>query len=167
MIFNCRKNVVLLAALALSSVVGSNAFVTHTPNAAPRVKTEISVVDSIYGEESRLYRRTVYTHEEWKTHRSPDRFLKNLSTFTKSGIYTNVAREVFATTAVAALVVAFNAVAGGYTDLEGTKHAALFTNAFIGPLTVSMAPFTLSSPFLGLLLGMSTSDLPVCGTCPC
>jgi hypothetical protein len=40
-----------------------------------------------YGEESRKYRRTVYSHEEWVKHRSPDRFFKNIMSTTKSGIY--------------------------------------------------------------------------------
>ena len=40
-----------------------------------------------YGEESRKFRRTVYTHEDWVKHRSPDRFFKNIRSTTKSGIY--------------------------------------------------------------------------------
>ena len=40
-----------------------------------------------YGEESRKYRRTVYSHDDWIKHRSPDRFLKNLLSTSKSGIY--------------------------------------------------------------------------------
>jgi putative membrane protein len=40
-----------------------------------------------YGEESRKYRRTVYSHDDWIKHRSPDRFLKNLLSTPKSGIY--------------------------------------------------------------------------------
>lgn len=40
-----------------------------------------------YGEESRKYRRTVYSHEDWVKHRSPDRFIKNILSTTKSGIY--------------------------------------------------------------------------------
>jgi hypothetical protein len=40
-----------------------------------------------YGEESRQFRRTVYSHDDWVKHRSPDRFWNNLKTTTKSGIY--------------------------------------------------------------------------------
>ena len=166
MILKSRNNVILFTFLALSSVVGTNAFVKPSTNGVSKLSTEVSAkdpispepifpfLDNIYGEESRLYRRTVFTHDDWKRFRSPDRFMRNLSTFTKSGIYTNILREVLATTAVATFVVLWNAVAGGYTDFDGTKHAALFTNTLLGPLTLSLAPFSLSSPSLGLLLGM-------------
>ena len=43
--------------------------------------------DIPYGEESRKFRRTVYTHDDWIKHRSPDRFFKTLRTTTTSGIY--------------------------------------------------------------------------------
>ena len=43
--------------------------------------------DMPYGEESRKFRRTVYTHDDWVKHRSPDRFFTNLLTTTTSGIY--------------------------------------------------------------------------------
>jgi ion channel-forming bestrophin family protein len=45
------------------------------------------VTEIPYGEESRKYRRTVYSHDDWVKHRSPDRFWKNLRTTTNSGIY--------------------------------------------------------------------------------
>ena len=35
-----------------------------------------------YGEESRKFRRTVYSHEDWVKHRSPDRFFKNIMSTT-------------------------------------------------------------------------------------
>jgi hypothetical protein len=38
-----------------------------------------------YGESSRKFRRTVYTHDDWARHRSPDRFLRNLVSITSSG----------------------------------------------------------------------------------
>lgn len=40
-----------------------------------------------YGEESRKFRRTVYTHEDWERHRSPDRFIRNLNSIMASGVY--------------------------------------------------------------------------------
>jgi hypothetical protein len=40
-----------------------------------------------YGERSRTYRRTVYGHDDWVRHRSPDRFVRNLASITNSGIY--------------------------------------------------------------------------------
>jgi hypothetical protein len=40
-----------------------------------------------YGEESRKFRRTVYTHDDWERHRSPDRFVRNLVSIVASGVY--------------------------------------------------------------------------------
>jgi hypothetical protein len=40
-----------------------------------------------YGEESRIFRRTVYTHDDWERHRSPDRFVRNLASVMSSGVY--------------------------------------------------------------------------------
>ena len=43
--------------------------------------------DIPYGETSRQFRRTVYTHEDWVKHRSPNRFVKNIFSIVASGIY--------------------------------------------------------------------------------
>ena len=48
---------------------------------------EPSFTEVPYGEDSRKFRRTVYSHDDWVKHRSPDRFWNNLKTTTKSGIY--------------------------------------------------------------------------------
>jgi hypothetical protein len=106
-----------------------------------------------YGEESRKYRRTVYTHDDWVKHRSPDRFLRNLVSTTSSGVYKNVGREVMATVSIATVVCLWNMLTGGYTDFEGIRHDALITNQFLPMLTLPLTPFTLASPSLGLLLG--------------
>jgi hypothetical protein len=47
----------------------------------------LDAIEIPYGEESRKFRRTVYTHDDWIKHRSPDRFFKTLRTTTTSGIY--------------------------------------------------------------------------------
>lgn len=107
----------------------------------------------VYGEESRKYRRTVYTHDEWVKHRSPNRFVRNLGSFTSSGIYKNVGREVLATTSVATFIVLWNMVFGDYQDLAGVSHPGLLKDSFIPVLSLPLAPFTLASPSLGLLLG--------------
>ena len=41
----------------------------------------------LYGEASRKFRRTVYSHDDWERHRSPDRFIRNLASITTSGVY--------------------------------------------------------------------------------
>ena len=156
----------LLVLVALVSQ--SNAFVNpaksfasvcnHPSDSATKQKTTTELAMStkpadkvVYGEESRKYRRTVYTHKEWVEHRSADRFLKNLSTLPTSGIYKNLAKEVVATTLVATCVVVYNCIVGGYTDFDGNAHPALTTALSIAGLP--LVPFTLVTPSLGLLLG--------------
>lgn len=152
----------LAALFLLASTPATNAF---TPSSLPNVKVaapsssalemgppkaDVALAET-YGEGSRKYRRTVYTHNEWVKHRSSDRFFGNLSTMVNSGVYKSLAKEVLATTAVATFVVLYNALAGGYTDLEGAQHAAILSA--LPALVLPLTPFTLLSPSLGLLLG--------------
>lgn len=118
--------------------------------ASVRSLTEMTNVP--YGEMSRKYRRTVYTYDDWKKHRSQDRFIYYLLAFFTSGVYKNLAREVYAVTFVATFLVVWNALADGYTDLEGVKHAAVMAN--LPKLVLPLNTFTVTSPSLGLLLGM-------------
>ena len=105
------------------------------------------------GEEQRVYRRTVYTHDDWKKHRSQDRFFYYLLAIFKSGVYKNLGREVWTATLLATFVVVYNAVVSGYQDFEGTKQAAIISSQYLPPLTLPLTAFTLTSPSLGLLLG--------------
>jgi len=109
-----------------------------------------------YGEESRAYRRTVYTHDDWVKHRSPDRFARNLSTIVTSGVYKNLGREVLATTAVATFVCLFNLAVSGYVDFSGAAHEGILQGV-LPLLTLPLTGFTLSSPSLGLLLVFRTN----------
>jgi putative membrane protein len=111
-----------------------------------------------YGEESRKYRRTVYTHEDWVRHRSSDRFLRNLKTTFSSGIYKNLFKEVLATTSVATSVVLWNCVFGDYQDFAGVVHPGIMHDSIIPILALPLAPFTLLSPSLGLLLVFRTNS---------
>mmetsp|Transcript_59581 Transcript_59581/g.146004 ORF Transcript_59581/g.146004 Transcript_59581/m.146004 type:complete len:435 (+) Transcript_59581:258-1562(+) len=110
-----------------------------------------------YGEESRKYRRTVYSHDDWVKHRSSDRFWKNLKSTTSSGIYKNVGREVIAVTSVSVLCMLWNMLTAGYTDLGGVAHGPVLQSQYLPPLVLPMNPFTLSSSFLGLLLVFRTN----------
>mmetsp|Transcript_21589 Transcript_21589/g.45420 ORF Transcript_21589/g.45420 Transcript_21589/m.45420 type:complete len:408 (-) Transcript_21589:129-1352(-) len=114
------------------------------------------ILAETYGEGSRKYRRTVYTHNEWVKHRASDRFIRNLSSMVNSGVYKSLAKEVFATTAVAAFLCFWNALTGGYTDLDGVQHAAVISA--LPQLTLPLTPFTLLSPSLGLLLVFRTNS---------
>ena len=97
-----------------------------------------------YGEESRKYRRTIYTHEDWVRHRSPTRFFHRAMTTLKSGIYSNILRPVLLTTLVSTIVVIWN----GFVVTSGSA---------LPKLSLPMAPFTLSSASLGLLLVFRTN----------
>jgi len=96
--------------------------------------------NSNYGEESRAYRRTIYTHEDWKRHRDPSRFFKRARTMFRSGIYWNIRLPVRFVTCVSLFVVVWNAF--------------LFQNF---QLSLPLQPFTLSSASLGLLLVFRTN----------
>ncbi|CAB9502753.1 UPF0187 protein [Seminavis robusta] len=110
--------------------------------------------DISYGEASRKYRRTVYTHDDWVNHRSPDRFWRNLNAIFISGVYKNLYKEVGATTAVATFVVLWNALTNGYDTLSGEHMNAILS---LPMLSLPLAPYTLSSPSLGLLLVFRTN----------
>lgn len=105
------------------------------------------------GEESRKFRRTVYSHDDWKKHRDQDRFVFYLSAIFKSGVYKNLTREVSVTTGIATFVCFWNLFTGTYQDLAGVKHAGVLADTFLPVLGLPLAPFTLASPSLGLLLG--------------
>jgi hypothetical protein len=106
-----------------------------------------------YGEESRQYRRTVYSHDDWKKHRSADRFHHYLGALFSSGMYKNLERRVTTTTWVATFLCVWNALTGEYQDLERVKHVGVLSGCFLPVLGMPLAPFTLASPSLGLLLG--------------
>jgi len=115
-----------------------------------------SLLKETYGEGSRKYRRTVYTHNEWVKHRSSDRFIRNISSMVNSGVYKSLGREVAATTAIASFVVFWNGLTGGFTDLSGVQQDAIITA--LPQLTLPLTPFTLLSPSLGLLLVFRTNS---------
>ena len=159
MIFWTRP--LLAVAIACNSVA---AFVAPSPQ---RLQTELSVGqyqeplslppirDISYGEESRKHRRTIYTHDDWVHHRSPDRFWKNLNAVTSSGVYKNILKEILATTGVATFVVVYNGLVGGFTDLQGHHMEPLIQSPYLPVFGLPLAPFTLASPSLGLLLSKS------------
>jgi len=134
---------------------------TITPRTSSSFSTELAAdakIDGkvVYGEESRKYRRTVYTHNEWVEHRSADRFIRNLKTIPTTGIYKNLAKEVVATTLVATFVVVYNCIVGGYTDMEGVAHPALLN--MLPVIGLPLVPFTMLTPSLGLLLVFRTNS---------
>ena len=154
-----------LAALLLASL--TDAFVAPAPRTPPTVLSQSSDADAEYsswfglppikdinfGEESRKYRRTVYSHDDWVKHRSPDRFIYYLTAVFQSGVYRNVYREIAVVFHVAGFVWTWNLLTGGYTDFAGVKHGAILAADWLPKLGLPLVPFTLASPSLGLLLG--------------
>lgn len=116
-------------------------------------KEELNELLQSYGEQARKFRRTVYTHDDWLKHRSSDRFFRNLKSITDSGVNRNLYKEVIATVSVSAFIILWNGVFGDYQDFSGVTHAGIFHDSSIPILALPLAPFTLSSSFLGLLLG--------------
>ena len=110
-------------------------------------------VTELFGEGSRKYRRTVYTHDQWVKHRSSDRFVNNLRTLPNSGIYKQVSKEVFLTTSIAISVCVWNALVGGFEDFGGIMHGSVITESWAVKVGLPMTPFTILNSSLGLLLG--------------
>mmetsp|Transcript_20804 Transcript_20804/g.49208 ORF Transcript_20804/g.49208 Transcript_20804/m.49208 type:complete len:451 (-) Transcript_20804:383-1735(-) len=125
--------------------------------ALPAGPPDTATKDIPYGETSRQFRRTVYTHDDWVKHRSPNRFIGNIVTIFNSGIYKNVGREVAATTTVATIVFLWNMLTVGYDDLNQIHHAPLIDSYYVPGMTLPMNPFTLASGSLGLLLVFRTN----------
>lgn len=113
-------------------------------------------VTELFGEGSRKYRRTVYTHNEWVKHRSSDRFMKNLGSLFNSGIYKQIGGEVALTTGVAIMVWAWNLLVGGYQDLAGVQHDPIIQASWAMMAGLPLTPFTVLNSSLGLLLGKYT-----------
>ena len=61
-----------------------------------------------YGEESRKYRRTVYSHKDWIRHRSSERLVPNLNGMFMSGIVRQLQSEILLMAGVASIVVLWN-----------------------------------------------------------
>ena len=160
----------LLWVVALAT--GANAFVNNAPRVPfstklypiPAINDALSapIKDLSYGEESRKYRRTVYTHDDWVKHRSSDRIFRYTFAIFSSGIYKNIGAEISTVTAIAAFTVLWNAMAGTYTDFSGVVHDGLLSgvvldgllkNTVVPILSLPLAPFSLLSTSLGLLLG--------------
>ena len=130
-----------VTSLAMGGLSGTN-----TPSTPSQRNT--------YSEQSRAFRRTVYTYPDWVRHRSPDRFLYKLGNIFNSGLLRALVKEVGVITAVATTVVVWNCLAGTYTDFSGNGGTPGPLADFGLPLLgLPLTPFTLASPSLGLLLG--------------
>jgi ion channel-forming bestrophin family protein len=124
------------------------------PSTTSRLKTAVNIPP---GEAQRQFRRTIYTHDDWKKHRNQNRFVVYLAAMWKSGMYKNLCQEVLLTASSAALVVYYNAVVGGYTGFPigggmSSSYPALIQSDFFPVITLPLSVFYLTSPALSLLL---------------
>ena len=109
-----------------------------------------------YGEDSRKYRRTVFSHDDWVGHRNSEKILSNIQGMFFSGVIRQLREEITLITAVATFVVIWNdyMVQGVSLDLSSMGlEQVLHLPRFALP----SLPFTLSSPALGLLLVFRTN----------
>ena len=60
-----------------------------------------TLTGTVSAEDQRKFRRTVYTHDDWKKHRRQERFVIYLQAIIKDGAYKNLAGEVTLTTLIA------------------------------------------------------------------
>jgi len=164
----------MLAAIGMPT--GNSAFVANscspvtlikpaTPKSSPRSalymgppRDPTAPITELSGEGSRKYRRTVYTHDQWVSHRSPERFTKNLGTLFNSGIYRSIVGEVLITTSVAIFVWVWNLLVGGYQDFGGTMHDPLIVENWALMIGLPLTSFTTLSSSLGLLLAFRTNS---------
>jgi predicted membrane chloride channel (bestrophin family) len=118
---------------------------------------ELGVVP--YGEESRKYRRTVFTQDDWLKHRSTTRLIKNLKGTFNSGVVRSLITEVGIVTAISVLIVVWNCAFAGYVDWSNVVRSAPLA-PWLPAVTLQLPalPFTLSSPALGLLLVFRTNS---------
>lgn len=102
----------------------------------------------VYGESSRKYRRTIFTYSDWVGHRANTGILRTLRGIFMSGIIRQLLRNAAVATLSAVVVVLWNAAA---VQLPGRAAAVL------PRLSLPMAPFTMSSSALSLLLVFRTN----------
>ena len=148
----------MMSLLLLFAMNPSGAFTSRPRTTASNNLVQLSAAsvkppsEKSYGETSRKFRRSFFTHKDWLKHRSEDRFVRNLVSIVESGVVRQLAKEIGFVVATATFVVAWNCLLGeGFVDFTGVKHDPIFQGLPLMKLPIE--PFTLSSPALGLLLG--------------
>ena len=88
------------------------------------------------------------------THRSSNRFVRNMKTIGSSGINQALSKELTFVTLDATFVVLVNALFAGYQDLGGVAHPGPL---MLPALVLPALPFTILMPALSLLLVFRTN----------
>lgn len=110
-----------------------------------------------YGEASRKFRRSYFSHSDWLKARADDRFLYNLSSILRSGIVRQLSKEIVLVASIASFICIYNAIfIAGYDDFAGFHHPPVF-DTILPVLKLPSEPFTFASPSLGLLLVFRTN----------
>jgi hypothetical protein len=105
-----------------------------------------------YGEVSRRYRRSFFTHDDWLKHRALDRFPGTLVKLAQSGVVRQLGGQVGIIAGVATGITLYNDILVlGWLDFDGNMHEALVQGLPL--LKLPAEPFNFSSPILSLLLG--------------
>jgi predicted membrane chloride channel (bestrophin family) len=97
-------------------------------------------------EESRKLRRTIFTHTDWKRHRSSDRYFHELLKMPQSQVLRGLTLQAVGVALVSAVVVIYNVL----MELK-------LLNWPIPLLTVPFLPLSITSSSLGLLLVFRTN----------
>jgi len=122
---------------------------------------QVEVWLSQYGEESRKYRREVFTAADWVRTRRQERFTDNIKTTFQSGLIVQIAPELTFVGISTSFIVAWNLLfVDGWKDYAGALHPPLMTDVLpfgIPALQLPLAPFSLSVAALGLLLTFRTN----------
>mmetsp|Transcript_17879 Transcript_17879/g.29585 ORF Transcript_17879/g.29585 Transcript_17879/m.29585 type:complete len:423 (+) Transcript_17879:128-1396(+) len=163
MLRSAARLLILLSAAVHPSIVEAFAPSSRRPtdirlySVAPEPPKDKTVEKLPYGETSRRFRRTYYTHEDWVSHRNSDRFVSNLLKSFQSGIVRQLTAEIGLVSSIAVSVCLYNALfVVGYEDFQGVLHPALVNNLPL--VALPLQPFTLSSPALALLLVFRTNS---------
>lgn len=100
-------------------------------------------------EEARLYRRTVYDHEQWLRHRSSTRHARHILSIASSRVILSLGPPVYSLTLFSATIVAFNYI---------VTNQLIDLPEWVGVLHISALPFQLTAPALALLLVFRTNS---------
>uniref|UniRef100_A0A7S4UXZ8 Bestrophin homolog n=1 Tax=Ditylum brightwellii TaxID=49249 RepID=A0A7S4UXZ8_9STRA len=108
------------------------------------------------GEESRKFRRDVFTYKDWVESRKPDRIYRKLGSTLNSGVVKGLGKELTIVAILSTMVIVWNSLlSGGWVDFSGVGHDPLIEG--LPMIELPMNVFTLSSPALGLMLVFRTN----------
>jgi putative membrane protein len=109
-----------------------------------------------YGEQARPFRRNVFSAADWVKSRRSTRFFDTILSTPKSALINQISAQVAFITFGAVFVLLYNdLLVSGFDDFSGVHHDGLAT--FFPAMKLPLAPFTLSSGALGLLLTFRTN----------